>query len=1055
VADVSQSQKAPTRLRASRRTWLLGTLAGLAVAIVATVLLFDWNWLKGPLERRVSDRLGRPFEIAGDLDVDLGLHPRITIHDASLANPPWASKEPMLEVQRAEFVVDLPALWHGRIELPEVSVSKPTLRLETRPDGPPNWRFKPSTGGPLIPEIGQLKISDASLHYLAHGTGQSVAAHLDEVGGTTGGARENRGLGLTGSGELQGQPLHLKLSGPPAAELQDPAKPYPVALDLQLGKNDVAGEITLALGKQTPALTAKLHSNRLETSEFAGFLGQAQAGAAAQAQGPPVATKVRTAAEAAESAAPATVSRIQSALDKLDFGQLPAANLNLEYDVKTFEAPDLSLHDLQLKTELQDQVPKLALAGQGNYKGQPVTLNVKAGPAEPGAPAPGYQVNADIAAGETRITASGATDRPKDLKGLRVQLDVNSPDPTDLLRQLGFNVPKLPGLRAKGQITRNGNAWQLADLDAKVGESDLSGSLAADFSGKRPLLSADLRSDRLRASDLMPAQGAEPASEEVRPVVPTAALSLQKLPDVDADLKFQGHDVQLPQVVLKQLELNIKLRDRVAIGDVAGDGTFREYKPIAFEVHAGDDQSLKDPQARYPIDVALHAGDTKASLKGTADHPLDYTGLDADLLLQGPDLQLLGKVFGMPLPRTPPYQLAGKVTHQPDHQRWNLVAIEGKVGDSDLGGDVSLELSGERPTVVADLKSKRLDSDDLGVLVGVPPATGPGQTASPEQRQEAEAQKASPRILPDTPLDITSLKLVDARVSFTGESVRARKVPLQHLSVKLTLENGKLRLEPLRLEVADGELEAKSNLQAEHQALDGKIDLSLKQIKLNQLLSSLGLKLAGVNVEKEGAGTFGGGAELNTHGKSLHQLAANAEGEVVMIMDGGQINALIIEALGLDVGEILGLLMTEPKKGASTTVPIQCFVGRFGVHQGVMESQALVLDTTDSTITGKGQIDLGNETLALELLSHPKDVSVLTASTPIRIEGTLKHPKVSVVSKQLAEKSLAALALGVIMPVVGAVLPFIETGKTKGSNCGRLLADAKAAIPPAAKPSTK
>jgi uncharacterized protein involved in outer membrane biogenesis len=187
----------------------------------------------------------------------------------------------------------------------------------------------------------------------------------------------------------------------------------------------------------------------------------------------------------------------------------------------------------------------------------------------------------------------------------------------------------------------------------------------------------------------------------------------------------------------------------------------------------------------------------------------------------------------------------------------------------------------------------------------------------------------------------------------------------------------------------------------------------------------------------------------------LHELAANADGEVVVIMDGGQINALIIEAMGLDVGEILGLLMTEPKKGASTTVPIQCFVGRFGVHRGVMESQALVLDTTDSTITGKGQIDLGKEALSLELLSHPKDVSVLTASTPIRVEGTLKHPKTSVVSEQLAEKSLAALALGVIMPVVGAVLPFIETGKTKGSNCGRLLADAKAAIPPAAKPSTK
>jgi hypothetical protein len=42
------------------------------------------------------------------------------------------------------------------------------------------------------------------------------------------------------------------------------------------------------------------------------------------------------------------------------------------------------------------------------------------------------------------------------------------------------------------------------------------------------------------------------------------------------------------------------------------------------------------------------------------------------------------------------------------------------------------------------------------------------------------------------------------------------------------------------------------------------------------------------------------------------------------------------------------------------------------------------------------------------------------------------------------------LALGVVLPVIGAVLPFIEQGETKDSNCGRLIADAKANVPAAA-----
>jgi hypothetical protein len=49
-----------------------------------------------------------------------------------------------------------------------------------------------------------------------------------------------------------------------------------------------------------------------------------------------------------------------------------------------------------------------------------------------------------------------------------------------------------------------------------------------------------------------------------------------------------------------------------------------------------------------------------------------------------------------------------------------------------------------------------------------------------------------------------------------------------------------------------------------------------------------------------------------------------------------------------------------------------------------------------------------------------------------------------VVSKELEEKGLAALALGVVFPVIGAILPFIETGETRGGvTCAALMKEAK------------
>ncbi len=120
-----------------------------------------------------------------------------------------------------------------------------------------------------------------------------------------------------------------------------------------------------------------------------------------------------------------------------------------------------------------------------------------------------------------------------------------------------------------------------------------------------------------------------------------------------------------------------------------------------------------------------------------------------------------------------------------------------------------------------------------------------------------------------------------------------------------------------------------------------------------------------------GSGTFGARAKLKAHGKSVAELAASANGELALIMDGGQINALIVEGLGLDLGEVLVVLLANEDKKQPVMVPVDCFVGQFAVNEGVMNTQALVLKTPDSTITGSGQIDLGNESAGARAARSP------------------------------------------------------------------------------------
>ncbi len=1035
-----------------RGRWLVGTLGTIAVLVVGVLILFDWNWLKGPLESQISERLGRPFRIHGDLDVDLSLKPTITVEGAELGNAPWGSDRPMAKVDRVEAKVDLLKLFRGDLVLPEIRVTRPELLLETRPDGPPNWQFgeaKETTAGPpALPRIDRLEVSDALIRYHDVGSGRDVSADLKRIAGRT-----DPDLMLNATGNVQGEPLDLELTGAALAQLENGAAPYPATLALKLGQSDLRGDLTLDLKKAVPAIRAKLASERVVTTDLTALL---------QGQQRPDATLEKPSGDTGRALEQALANAGQAG-SVFDPNRLPDLDGELQYAIAELQGPDLTMQDLNLNASLHDRLPRLALSGRGQHKDKPVVLDLKAG-AEGGQGSNAvYAIDARIEAGETRLAATGAIGQPDRLQDVEVRFELTSPDATELLRAFGMDAPALPSLQAAGKVVRNDQVLELNDAHAQIGESNLTGRISFDLSKSRPFISADLQTDGLRAQDLKVAPSApsqpagadgtqktanEPASapEGSAALIAAAGINFDALPKVDADVKFRGSKLEAPEARLARLELDLKLRDGVAVIDATGKGTFQGRQPVAFEIHAGTEDSLKNPKSRYPLDVNLAAGDTRATVKGTVDRPLNFTGLDVDVALQGPDLGKLGDLLKLPLPGTPPYKLAGKVTHQEQKKRWNFVALRGTVGDSDIQGDVSLELSAERPTVLADLRSKTLDLDDLGVLVGAPPGTGPGETASPEQEQKA-AQEAAAKapILPDKQFDVPELRAFDARISFKGETVQAMKLPLEHMEAKVTLKDGHLKIDPARLDVAGGNLETRVGLNSRSGVLEGDVDLALRKIRLNKLLAAFKVDVGAIEMEKEGVGTFGGEAKLTIKGNSIHDMAAAADGDIAVIMGGGQINSLIIEALGLDLGEVLAVLAAGDEEKEKGMVPVQCLVSRFDVRDGVMSTKALVLETSDSTVTGSGTIDLGKETLDVTLLAHPKDASIGAASTPVAVKGTFREPEIDVVSEELEEKGLAALALGVVLPVIGAILPFIETGDAPGVNCAALMSAAQTA----------
>ncbi|TQM17554.1 hypothetical protein FB548_0939 [Pseudoxanthomonas sp. 3HH-4] len=208
------------------RTLVLGTLAA---CLVVLVLLFQWNWLRGPIERIVTWQTGRSFEIAGDLDVDLGRVTTLRADTLSFGNAPWSKVPVMASAERAELSVEIwPLLFKRETRITNIRLTKPHLRLETGPDREGNWVFGDRDGESRI-IYRALWIDDGRLLFLDPARRTDVDIRLASTTGAT--PSDSPPVDIEGKGRWSGN--RFTLSGQVASPLALRETDNPYRIDLR------------------------------------------------------------------------------------------------------------------------------------------------------------------------------------------------------------------------------------------------------------------------------------------------------------------------------------------------------------------------------------------------------------------------------------------------------------------------------------------------------------------------------------------------------------------------------------------------------------------------------------------------------------------------------------------------------------------------------------------------------------------------------------------------------------------------------------------------------
>ena len=208
-------------------------MAAVALASIVLVLLWDWNWFKGPVERVVESRTGRSFEIGGDLDVDLGRITTVRADRLQLGNAAWSRQATMARADRLELRIAPLALLRGEIRIPEIRLAKPDVRLETGPEGGGNWDFGLESGDGKPPRLERIWIDDGHLQFV------DAANRTDIEVDVASRKPDKRGsappVGLEGGGRWAGNRFTLEGVAESPLELQQTDQPYRIDLHAVAG----------------------------------------------------------------------------------------------------------------------------------------------------------------------------------------------------------------------------------------------------------------------------------------------------------------------------------------------------------------------------------------------------------------------------------------------------------------------------------------------------------------------------------------------------------------------------------------------------------------------------------------------------------------------------------------------------------------------------------------------------------------------------------------------------------------------------------------------------
>ena len=172
-------------------------IAGIAITLILVFLAFprlvDLEGFKPRIAEEFRKATGRTLALDGELDIDFVPYPRLAASDVRVLSSGEDAAFELVTLKAFRLGVRLLPLLSGEIEISDIEIVEPLVRLERLPDGRGNWqaaprspfdpppapgaREEPASGADL--RINSLRIRDGALSY------RDAAGAVERIDGVT------------------------------------------------------------------------------------------------------------------------------------------------------------------------------------------------------------------------------------------------------------------------------------------------------------------------------------------------------------------------------------------------------------------------------------------------------------------------------------------------------------------------------------------------------------------------------------------------------------------------------------------------------------------------------------------------------------------------------------------------------------------------------------------------------------------------------------------------------------------------------------------------------